>query len=139
MSAGVAAPGSRSSRYDWIRPSRVGTASAQLRWPSSIASASPTARASSSSHFEIACEISGNEAAQLAVKHAIDGKDPQRNLAIIKLRNAATVNEHVRHHGLGWFDLALLAQVERAFRELGLIKNQLDVQRLFTNELVQML
>ncbi|HSX77941.1 MAG TPA: ABC transporter substrate-binding protein, partial [Candidatus Saccharimonadia bacterium] len=29
-----------------------------------------------------------DEAAQLAVKDAIDGKDPQRNLAIIKLRNA---------------------------------------------------
>jgi NitT/TauT family transport system substrate-binding protein len=80
-----------------------------------------------------------DEAAQLAVKHAIDGKDPQRNLAIIKLRNAATVNEPTRQHGLGWFDLALLTQVERTFRELGLIKKQLDVQRLFTNELVQML
>jgi hypothetical protein len=37
-----------------------------------------------------------DEAAQLAVKHAIDGKDPQRKLAIIKLRNAATVDEHTR-------------------------------------------
>lgn len=79
------------------------------------------------------------EAAQLAVKYAIDGKDPQRNLAIIKLRNAATVDEHTKRYGLGWFDLALLARVERTFRELGLIKQQLDVQRLFTNELVQML
>ena len=42
-----------------------------------------------------------DEAAQLAVKHAIDGKDPQRNLAIIKLRNAATMDEHTRQHGLG--------------------------------------
>jgi len=80
-----------------------------------------------------------DKAAQLAVKHAIDGKDPQRNLAIIKLRNAATVDEHTRHHGLGWFDPALLEKVERTFRALGLIKNQLDVQRLFTNALVQML
>jgi NitT/TauT family transport system substrate-binding protein len=80
-----------------------------------------------------------DEAAQLAVKHAIDGKDPQRNLAIIKLRNAATVDEHTRQHGLGWFDIALLANVERTFRALGLTKNTLDVQRLFTNEVVQTL
>jgi len=77
-----------------------------------------------------------DEAAQLAVKHAIDGKDPQRNLAIIKLRNAATVDEHTRHHGLGWFDIALLEKVERTFRDLGLTKNTLEVQRLFTNEFV---
>ena len=64
-----------------------------------------------------------DEAGQLAVKHAIDGKDPQRNLAIIKLRNAATVDEHTRQHGLGWFDITLLEKVERTFRELGLTKN----------------
>jgi NitT/TauT family transport system substrate-binding protein len=78
-----------------------------------------------------------DEAAQLAVKHAIDGKDPQRNLAIIKLRNTATVDEHTKQHGLGWFDMALLEKVERTFRELGLTKNTLEVQRLFTNEFVQ--
>jgi NitT/TauT family transport system substrate-binding protein len=78
-----------------------------------------------------------DDAAQLAVKHAIDGKDSQRNLAIIKLRNAATVDEHTRQHGLGWFDMALLEKVERTFRELGLTKNTLEVQRLFTNEFVQ--
>jgi NitT/TauT family transport system substrate-binding protein len=80
-----------------------------------------------------------DEAAQLAVKHAIDGKDPQRNLAIIKLRNAATVDEPTRQHGLGWFDMTLLEKVERTFRELGLTKNTLEVQRLFTNALVQAL
>ena len=74
-----------------------------------------------------------------AVKHAIDGKDSQRNLAIIKLRNAATVDEHTRQHGLGWFDITLLEKVERTFRELGLTKNTLEVQRLFTNEFVQVL
>jgi NitT/TauT family transport system substrate-binding protein len=78
-----------------------------------------------------------DEAAQLAVKHTIDGKDPQRNLAIIKLRNAATVNAHTQQHGLGWFDMPLLETVERTFRELGLTKNPLDVRQLFTNALVQ--
>jgi NitT/TauT family transport system substrate-binding protein len=37
-----------------------------------------------------------DEASQLAVKHAIDRKAPQCNLAIIKLRNAATVDEHTK-------------------------------------------
>ena len=80
-----------------------------------------------------------DEAAQLAVKHAIDGKDAQRNLEVIKLRNASTVNPDTAKHGLGWFDLALLERVERTFRALGLIQNQLDVHRLFTNDLVQTL
>lgn len=80
-----------------------------------------------------------DEAAQLAVKHAIDGKDAQRNLEVIKLRNASTVNADTAKHGLGWFDLALLEGVERTFRALGLIQNQLDVHRLFTNDMVQTL
>lgn len=79
------------------------------------------------------------EAAQLAVKHAIDGKDAQRNLEVIKLRNASTVNPDTTKHGLGWFDLALLERVERTFHALGLIQNQLDVHRLFTNDIVQTL
>ena len=80
-----------------------------------------------------------DEAAQLAVKHAIDGKDAQRNLEVIKLRNASTVNADTMKHGLGWFDMALLERVERTFRALGLIQNQLDVHRLFTNDIVQTL
>ena len=40
---------------------------------------------------------------------------------------------------LGWFDITLLEKVERTFRELGLTKNTLEVQRLFTNEVVQAL
>lgn len=79
------------------------------------------------------------DAAQLATKHAIDGKDPQRNLALIKLRNAATEDAQTRQHGLGWFNLELLAKVEQTFRDLGLTKNALDVQQLFTNDLVQRL
>jgi len=79
------------------------------------------------------------EAAQLAMKHAIDGKDPQRNLEIIKLRNTATVSADTQKHGLGWFNLELLEQVERTFRDLSLTKQPLDMRRLFTNELVQSL
>jgi len=80
-----------------------------------------------------------DEAAQIAVKHAIDGKDPQRNLAIIKLRNAATLDAHTQQHGLGWFDMALMANIEQTFRALGLLKNPLDMSQLFTNAFVQAL
>jgi NitT/TauT family transport system substrate-binding protein len=74
------------------------------------------------------------EAAQLAVKYAINGKDP-----IIKIRNAASVSEDTQRHGLGWFNLDVLEQVERTYRELGLIQRPLDMRQLFTNELVQAL
>ena len=79
------------------------------------------------------------EAAQLAVKYATSAKDPQQNLEIIKLRNAATVHEGPTRHGLGWFDFDLLERVEHTYRELGLIKSKLDVRRLFTNDLVRTL
>jgi NitT/TauT family transport system substrate-binding protein len=79
------------------------------------------------------------EAAQLAVKYAINGKDPKQNLEIIKIRNAASVSEDTQRHGLGWFNLDVLAQVERTFRELGLLQRPLDMRQLFTNELVRRL
>jgi hypothetical protein len=47
------------------------------------------------------------------------------------------MDEHARQPGLREFDNALLAKVEHTLRELGLTKNTLEVQRLFTNECVQ--
>jgi NitT/TauT family transport system substrate-binding protein len=79
------------------------------------------------------------EAAQLAVKYAINGKDPQQNLEIIKIRNASSISEDTQRHGLGWFNLDVLEQVDRTFRELGLLQRPLDMRQLFTNELVRRL
>ncbi len=76
------------------------------------------------------------EAAQLATKYATDGQDPQRNLEIIRLRNASTVNESTRRHGLGYFDLDVLRQVEAVFYDLGLTKTRINVDAAFTNEFV---
>jgi len=73
------------------------------------------------------------KAAALAVKHATDGQDVRRNLEIIKLRNASTVSEGTRQHGLGWFDLPLLQRVGQTYLELGLLKKPLEVTALFTN------
>lgn len=79
------------------------------------------------------------KAAQLAVKYAINGKEPSVNLEIIKIRNASSVSDATKQHGLGWFDLELLQKVESSFRELGLIKRPLDIRQIFTNELLQKL
>jgi NitT/TauT family transport system substrate-binding protein len=79
------------------------------------------------------------EAAQLAVKYAINGKDVRHNLEIIKIRNAASVSEDTQRHGLGWFNLDVLEQVERTFHDLGLLQRRLDMRQLFTNDLVRRL
>jgi len=76
------------------------------------------------------------KAAELAVKYATDGQDVARNLEIIKLRNASTVGEGIRQHGLGWFDVDLLKRVERTYRELGLLKKGLEVEAIFSNRFV---
>ena len=77
-----------------------------------------------------------DDAAQLATKYATDGQDVRRNLDIIKLRNASTVNESIRRHGLGWFDLDVLRQVGSTFYDLGLLKNRVDMDSAFTNDFV---
>jgi NitT/TauT family transport system substrate-binding protein len=77
------------------------------------------------------------KAAELAVKYAIDGQDVRRNLEIIKFRNASTVSEGTKKHGLGWFDIEVLKRVEKTFLDLGLLKRRVDVESFFTNRLVQ--
>lgn len=78
-----------------------------------------------------------DKAAEIAKKYAIDGQDLAKNLEIVKLRNASTVNVDTRQHGLGWFNLDTLKQVEQALFDLGLTKNRVEVGTVFTNELLQ--
>ena len=78
-------------------------------------------------------------AAEIAKNYATDGQDVARSLEIVKLRNASSVNDDTRQHGLGWFNLEVLHQVEQALFELGLTKNRVKVEDVFTNELVQAL
>jgi NitT/TauT family transport system substrate-binding protein len=77
------------------------------------------------------------KAAELAAKYATDGQDVKRNLEIIKIRNASTVSEGTKRHGLGWFDLEVLKRVEKTFLELGLLKKRVDAESFFTNRFVQ--
>lgn len=76
------------------------------------------------------------EAAQLAVKRAIDGSDPALNLEIIRLRNAASVSELTRRNGLGAIDVASLQAAADTYRKLGLIDKPLDVARVVSQDLL---
>jgi NitT/TauT family transport system substrate-binding protein len=76
------------------------------------------------------------EAAQLAVKRAIDGTDPTLNLEIIKLRNAASVSDLTRRSGLGTMDVASLQAAADAYRKLGLLQKPLDVSKLVSQDLL---
>lgn len=77
------------------------------------------------------------KAAELALKYATDGQDVKRNLEIIKIRNASSVSEGTKRHGLGWFDMDVLRKVAKTYLELGLLKRPVDVDSLFTNRFVQ--
>lgn len=76
------------------------------------------------------------EAAQLAVKRAIDGTDPALNLEIIKLRNAASVSAYTRKNGLGTMDVASLQAAADTYRKLGMLGKPLDVSQVVSNELL---
>ena len=76
------------------------------------------------------------EAAQLAVKRAIDGSDPQLNLELIKLRNASSVSALTRDNGLGALDLASLQKAADVYRQLGLVQRQLDMSQVVAADLL---
>ena len=76
------------------------------------------------------------EAAQLAVKRAIDGSDPQLNLELIKLRNASSVSALTRDNGLGALDLASLQKAADVYRQLGLVQRQLDMSQVLAADLL---
>ncbi|MBT2324766.1 ABC transporter substrate-binding protein [Variovorax paradoxus] len=77
-----------------------------------------------------------DEAAGLAVKHAIDGTDRPTNLEVIRLRNAASVSATTGKRGLGAFDLESLQKAANAYRELGLIGHDIKVSDVVSTELL---
>ena len=76
------------------------------------------------------------EAAQLAVKRAIDGSDPQLNLELIKLRNASSVSALTRDQGLGALDLVSLQKAADVYRQLGLVQRPLDMAQVVAVDLL---
>lgn len=79
---------------------------------------------------------SPEEAAQLAVKRAIDGQHLAMNLEIIKLRNASSVSSTTQTKGLGAFDLVSLQKGAQAYKALGLIQRDLSVQDVVSQDLL---
>ena len=76
---------------------------------------------------------SPQEAAELALKYAIDGQNPAANLEIIKLRNASSVSALTQKRGWGTVDVEALQKAARAYKAFGLIQSELnmsDVVRL---------
>jgi len=76
------------------------------------------------------------EAAEIAVTRAINGRDKAVNLEIIKLRNASSQSETTREKGLGHFDLDVLQQGADAYHALGLLENKLDMSRVVKTDLL---
>jgi NitT/TauT family transport system substrate-binding protein len=79
---------------------------------------------------------SPEEAAQLAVKRAIDGQNLAMNLDIIKLRNASSVSTTTQAKGLGAFDLVSLQKGVQAYKAFGLIQRDLSVQDVVSQDLL---
>jgi NitT/TauT family transport system substrate-binding protein len=76
------------------------------------------------------------QAAKLAVRYAIDGQDPELNLAIITLRNRASVSDLVRQHGLGTLDPSSLQTAANAYRDLGLINQAITIDDVIAQDLL---
>ena len=79
---------------------------------------------------------SPEEAAQLAVKRAIDGQNLAMNLDIIKLRNASSVSTTTQAKGLGAFDLVSLQKGVQVYKAFGLIQRDLSVQDVVSQDLL---
>ncbi|MBB6444079.1 ABC transporter substrate-binding protein [Bacillus benzoevorans] len=77
------------------------------------------------------------EAATLAKKAAIDGKDEKVNLEIIKLRNASSISAGTEENGLGAMDVSVLQQGADTYQRLGLVKNKLDMSQVITEEFLE--
>lgn len=76
------------------------------------------------------------EAASLAKEYAIDGKNEEQNLEIIKLRNASSISELTEEQGLGALDAAILQQGADTYQKLGLVENKLNMEEIVTEELL---
>ena len=79
---------------------------------------------------------SPQEAAQLAVKRAIDGTDPQLNLEVIRLRNAASVSATTQKNGLGALDTNSLQKAADAYRKLGMVQRDIKVSEVVSQDLL---
>jgi NitT/TauT family transport system substrate-binding protein len=76
------------------------------------------------------------EAASLAVNYAIDGKNEENNVEIIKLRNTSSVSPETDEKGLGTLEIDILQEAADTYKRLGLIKNDLDMSAVVSEEFI---
>jgi NitT/TauT family transport system substrate-binding protein len=76
------------------------------------------------------------EAAKIAMKRAINGKNESVNLAIIRIRNDSSVSATTKKRGLGHFDMDLMQKGADTYRALGLIGRKIDVSRVVSPDLL---
>jgi NitT/TauT family transport system substrate-binding protein len=79
---------------------------------------------------------SPEEAAKLAVKYAIDGKDPAINLEVIKLRNLSSVSVNTQKNGLGAFDMLSLQKGAQAYKAFGVIQRDIKISDVVSQDLL---
>jgi NitT/TauT family transport system substrate-binding protein len=76
------------------------------------------------------------EAAALAVKRAIDGRDAAVNLDVIRLRNLASVSATTQKKGLGAFDMEVLQKAADTYLALGLVQRAIKVSDVVSQDLL---
>lgn len=76
------------------------------------------------------------EAARLAVRHAIDGQNEATNLEVIKLRNASSVSALTQRQGPGAIDTAMLQKGVQAYRALGVLSRDIPVSDFVATDLL---
>jgi NitT/TauT family transport system substrate-binding protein len=76
------------------------------------------------------------EAAKIAIKRSINGRNEAVNLEIVKIRNISAVSPTTDKKGLGHFDLELLQKGADTFEKLGLIKKRIDMSRVIKSDLI---
>ena len=77
-----------------------------------------------------------DEAAALAVKRAIDGKNPAVNREIINLRNASSVSAVTQARGLGALDMAMFQKAADSYKKLGIIQREIKVSDVVMQDLL---
>ena len=76
------------------------------------------------------------EAAKLAVKYAIDGKDPAINIEVIKLRNLSSVSVNTQKNGLGSFDMLALQKGAQSYKAFGVIQRDIKISDVASQDLL---
>ena len=76
------------------------------------------------------------EAARLAVRHAIDGQNEATNLEVIRLRNASSVSPLTQRQGPGTIDTALLQKGVQVYRALGVLSREIPVSEFVATDLL---